>query len=116
MSGLDLALSLLLAVLALGFMQAPLDAVHGFTCPAACGILVHCLGMEPTSPSVEGRFCTTRLPEKSLDLVLNLLFQISSGGNLAGCGGLFLLPGQITLLPRSLGLSVICVYNFFIEV
>ena len=108
MSGLDLALSLL-AVLGLGFMQAPLDAVRGFSCPAACGILVHCPGVEPTSPSLEGGFCTTRLPEKSLDLVLNLLFQFSSGGNLAGCDGLFLLPGQITLLPRSLGLSVICV-------
>ena len=33
--------------------------------PAACGILVPQLGLEPLSPALQGRFLTTRPPGKS---------------------------------------------------
>ena len=39
---------------------------HGLSCPAACGILVPRLGIEPTSPALEGGFFTTGPPGKSL--------------------------------------------------
>ena len=35
---------------------------HGLSCPMAYGILVPPLGMEPTSPALEGRFLTTGPP------------------------------------------------------
>ena len=35
---------------------------HGLSCPMAYGILVPPLGMEPTSPALEGRFLTTGAP------------------------------------------------------
>ena len=38
---------------------------HGLSCPTACGILVLPLGMEPTSPALEGRFLATGPPRKS---------------------------------------------------
>ena len=31
-------------------------AAHGLSCPEACGILVRCPGIEPTSPALEGGF------------------------------------------------------------
>ena len=43
---------------------------HWLSCPAACGILVPCPGIEPTSPVLEGGFLTTGPPRKSLGFVL----------------------------------------------
>ena len=40
-------------------------AVHGLSCPAACGILVPRPGIEPASPALEGGFLTTGPPGKS---------------------------------------------------
>ena len=59
----------LLAVL--GFhcgAQARLVAACRLSCPAAYGISVPQPGIQPTSPALEGRFLTTRLPGKSLSL------------------------------------------------
>ena len=39
--------------------------VHRLSCPAACGILVPWLGMEPTFLSLEGRLLTSGPPGKS---------------------------------------------------
>ena len=41
---------------------------HGFSCSAACGILVPQPGIEPVSPALEGRFFTIGPPGKSLIL------------------------------------------------
>ena len=38
---------------------------RGFSCSAACGILVPPPGIEPASPALEGRFLTTGPPGKS---------------------------------------------------
>ena len=38
---------------------------EGFSCSAACGILVHWLEIEPKSPALQGRFLTTGPPRKS---------------------------------------------------
>ena len=46
---------------------------HGLSCPAACGILLPRLGIEPAFPALEGRFLTTGPRGKSLEF-LNLLF------------------------------------------
>ena len=43
------------------------------SCPVACGILVPQPGIEPTSPMLEGRFFTTRPPEKSLLFSLDVI-------------------------------------------
>ena len=40
-------------------------AARGLSCPAACGILVPCPGIEPPSPALEGRFLTSGPPGKS---------------------------------------------------
>ena len=45
-------------------------AAHGLSCPVACGLPVPQLGMEPTSPALEGRFLTTGLPGKSHKSIL----------------------------------------------
>ena len=39
---------------------------HGLSCPMACGILVPQPGMEPMSPTLEGKILTTRPPGRSL--------------------------------------------------
>ena len=44
---------------------ASLVAVHGRSCPMACGILVTQPGIEPASLALEGRFLTTGPPGKS---------------------------------------------------
>ena len=41
-------------------------AACGLSCPTACRILVPQPGVEPKSPVLQGRFLTTRLPEKPL--------------------------------------------------
>ena len=41
-----------------------LVAMHGFCCPMACGILVPPPGIEPMSPTLQGRFLTTGPPGK----------------------------------------------------
>ena len=41
-------------------------AVHGLSCPVACGILVPQPGIKPASPALEGGFLTTGPPGKSL--------------------------------------------------
>ena len=43
-----------------------LAAAWGFSCPAACGILVPQLRIKPASPALEGRFLTNGPPGKSL--------------------------------------------------
>ena len=40
-------------------------AAHDLSCPAACGILVPGLGIEPVSPVLAGGFLTTGPPGKS---------------------------------------------------
>ena len=40
-------------------------AVHGLSCPVACGILVPQPGIEPASPALEGGFLITGRPGKS---------------------------------------------------
>ena len=42
-------------------------AVHGLTCPVACGILAPQPGIEPASHALEGGFLTTGPPGKSQD-------------------------------------------------
>ena len=57
-----------------GFRSCSLSALrggsvvvtHGLSCPAACGIPVPRLGIEPMSPALAGRFLTTGPPGKSL--------------------------------------------------
>ena len=59
--------------------------VCGFSCPAACGILVPWPGIEPASPALEGGFLTTPLPGKSQDftsLSPNHTSLLSSNWNL----------------------------------
>ena len=57
----------LLAVLSLhGGLRASLLVAHRLSGPVACVILVPWPGLEPTSPTVEGRFSTTGPPGKSL--------------------------------------------------
>ena len=46
---------------------------HGFSCPAACGILVPWLGIEPVSSALQGGFFTTGPPGKSLTITLDML-------------------------------------------
>ena len=48
---------------------------HGFSCPAAYGILVFQPGIEPESPALQGGFLTTQPPGMSLSgliLFLNM--------------------------------------------
>ena len=62
---LDLSLQLCYsgsAVAALGLQSSVLS------CSMACGILVSQAGMAPVSPALQGKFLTTRLPEKSLNV------------------------------------------------
>ena len=47
-------------------------AALGLSRPAAGGIFVPWLGIEPVSPALEGRFLTTGPPGKSLDVLLHL--------------------------------------------
>ena len=44
------------------------------SCPAACGILVLRLGIEPTSPALEGRFLTIVPPGKYLFMELLFIY------------------------------------------
>lgn len=41
------------------------SVVRGLRYPSACGIFISQLGIEPASPTLEGQFLTTRVPEKS---------------------------------------------------
>ena len=75
---------LTLAVLGLPcFMQASLVVVHGLSCPQAYGFLVPRPGIECMSPALEGRFSTTRPPEKYLVLPL-LILTTALGMGLCG--------------------------------
>ena len=49
------------------------DVVHGLSCPVACGILVPQPGIEPTSPTLEGRFLITGPPGKFPKLLILIL-------------------------------------------
>ena len=46
-------------------VQASEVEAHDLSCPAACGILVPGLGIEPVSPVLAGGFLTTGPPGKS---------------------------------------------------
>ena len=54
-------------------------AVHGLSCPAACGILVPRPGIKPPSPALEGRFLTTGPPGKSPICKLFLKWRVQDG-------------------------------------
>ena len=44
-------------------------AVHGLSCPAACGILVPQPGIEPASPALQDKFLSTGWPGKSQNIL-----------------------------------------------
>ena len=45
--------------------EGSVAAVHGLSCPPACGILILQPGIEPVFPALESGFLTTGLPGKS---------------------------------------------------
>ena len=49
---------------------------HGLSCSLACGILVSWPGIKPASPTLQGRFLTTRPPGKSSFLIIRKRFRI----------------------------------------
>ena len=68
------------------------------SCPMACGILVPRTGIEPASPTMEGRFFTTGLSGKSPENVfllkgLSVTWSNQSCVHLASSGSVLILVG-----------------------
>ena len=61
------------------FLHQVLVATFGLSYSAACRILVHCLGIEPASPALPGRFLTTRPLRKFLGEVFIRSFLCNKG-------------------------------------
>ena len=76
-----------------------LAVTQGLACPMACGILVPRAGVEPASPTLEGRFFTTGLSGKSPENVslpkgLSVPGSNQSCGLLASSGSVLILVGM----------------------
>ena len=81
--------------------QASLKLWHKLTCPVACGILVPQPRTSPVSPALEGRFLTTRLPGKSLLLMVYGYSQVSANFFFKESGSkYFQLHGPYDLYPK----------------
>ena len=61
-------------------MGCSLFAVCWLSCPMACGVLVPWLGIEPSSPALEGRFLTTGPPGKSQEVICGIFNLLDDRG------------------------------------